>query len=94
MTDIPLFDRALTPAERREIFKKAPKRTGLHAAEPGTGPAGETCGSCANLYRRQFAKTYLKCALTKAAWTRSGSTDVKARDPACAKWQAIAKTEK
>lgn len=34
-----------------------------YAAPPGTGPKGETCGSCAHLYRNRLAKTYLKCAL-------------------------------
>ena len=61
-----------------------PKRG--HAARPGTGPEGETCGSCAHLTRRQLSKTYTKCALTKATWTGGGGSDIRHKDPACAKW--------
>ena len=59
-----------------------------HATAPGTGPAGETCGSCAHLYRRQMAKVYHKCELNRAKWSGGGKTDVKVRDPACEKWAA------
>lgn len=79
-------DRALTPAERRRLLR-GPKKS-LHAALPGTGPVGETCGSCANLYRKRMGNTYLKCALTRAQWTGGAGTDVKARDPACSKWES------
>lgn len=83
------LDHAMTPEERKALLKtnQAPKRNGLHAAPPGTGPAGETCGSCAHLYRNHMAKTYLKCALCRHKWTGGGATDVKARDPACSKWE-------
>ena|ERR1700735_5514120 len=58
-----------------------------HAAAPGSGPSGETCGSCLHLYRNQMASTYLKCYLSRARWTGGAATDVKARDPACEKWE-------
>jgi hypothetical protein len=57
-----------------------------HAAVPGTGPAGETCGSCANLERLSMAKTYLKCGLMRAYWTGGEGTDVRAGDAACRRW--------
>lgn len=57
-----------------------------HADRPGTGLAGETCGSCKHLYRNRQAKTYLKCALTRACWTGGRKTDVRAKDAACSKW--------
>lgn len=85
---ISLLDRAMTPEERRRIFRKPDRLKGLHAAPMGSGPEGETCGSCANLYRKHMSKTYLKCGLCKAHWTGGGGTDVKARDAACSKWQA------
>ena len=59
-----------------------------HAALPGTGPKGETCGSCANLSRKQMSKAYLKCALMSACWTGGEYTDVRARDAACRLWAA------
>ena len=76
----------LTPAERKAL-KKA-KAKGLYGAMPGSGPKGETCGSCAHLYRKAMGKTYLKCRLTRQAWTGGAGTDVKARSPACSKWEA------
>jgi hypothetical protein len=62
---------------------------GLYAAVPGSGPAGETCGSCGNLYRRSLASDYLKCLLVKSNWTGGAGTDVKARAPACKYWIAV-----
>lgn len=84
---LPLLDRALTPAERRTLNKKAPKRKG-HPRPPGSGPDGETCKTCKNLARVVHAKTYLKCALMRANWTGGAGTDIKAGDPACDKWEA------
>lgn len=78
---------AMTPAERRALTRKGLKKTG-HAAPPGTGPVGETCGSCKHLYRKEMAKTYLKCELSQATWTGGGGTDIRARDLACSKWEA------
>lgn len=74
---------ALTPAERRRLKSK---KHG-HAAPPGTGPAGETCRTCAHLHREQLAKTYLKCSLMRRFWTGGYGTDIRASDPACKAWQ-------
>ena len=57
-----------------------------HAAMPGSGPVGETCGSCAHLFRNQQAKVYLKCDLMRAYWTGGYGTDVRAGDAACRRW--------
>lgn len=59
-----------------------------HAARPGTGPAGETCGTCRHYTVRQMAKTYRKCGLMRAAWTGGPGTDIRKRDPACSLWDA------
>lgn len=75
---------ASTPAERKK--RRDPTPSG-HAMKPGTGPAGETCGSCRHLVRVRFAKTYLKCELARALWTGGRKTDVRARDAACIKWE-------
>lgn len=64
------------------------KTKGLYAAMPGTGPEGETCGSCANLSGHTMSRRYRKCALTRAQWTRGPGTDIKVRSPACSKWVA------
>lgn len=95
MTDLPELDRAMTPAERRAMFKAAAKeKSGVagsprgHVATPGTGPNGETCGTCEYIYRNQLSKTYLKCALNRANWTGGAKSDIRARDPACSRWVA------
>jgi hypothetical protein len=81
---LPLFDRAMTPSERRKLLRLIkPKWRGLHAAETGTGPLGETCGTCLNLIR---TKAYLKCGRVHSHWTGGAATDVHAKDPACSKW--------
>lgn len=80
------LDRALTPRERKGLKRSGPVPRG-YVAPPGTGPAGETCGSCKHLYRNRMAKTYLKCSLNRARWTGGGGSDVRARSPACQKWE-------
>jgi len=51
-----------------------------YAAEPGTGPAGATCHSCAFLRYTGHAK-YPKCGRTK--YTRGDATTIRTRTPAC-----------
>ena len=76
---------AMTPKERKR--RKEPVPSG-HASKPGTGPAGETCGSCKHIFRNVLAKTYLKCGLNRAMWTGGRKSDIRARDAACLKWAA------
>lgn len=90
MSDLLFKEMALTPEERKGIFRsKKPRKTG-HAGIPGSGPKGEFCRTCAHLYRKNMAKTYLKCSLMRAHWTGGGGSDVKARDPACSAWSSLA----
>lgn len=56
-----------------------------HAAAPGGGPKGETCGTCEHIVRHTLAKTYLKCGLIR--WTNGSATDIRAGDPACVRWE-------
>lgn len=81
------LDRVLTPKERKAL---GAKREGAapqgHIMPPGTGPKGETCGSCEHIYRNRMAKTYLKCGLNQARWTGGSKTDIRAGDAACSKW--------
>ena len=58
-----------------------------YAMPPGTGPKGETCGSCRNLVRIVRSNVYPKCKLTRSHWTHSRRTDVLVRAPACSKWE-------
>lgn len=83
---------AMTPAEKQKTRRKSPVPRG-HVMPPGTGPEGETCGTCKHLFRNQKAKTYLKCGLNAAKWTGGGATDIRARDAACSKWERAALKE-
>lgn len=93
MDDLFGLDRALTPQERKKLKRKGPKPRG-HAWQPGTGPDGESCGTCRHLFRNRLAKTYLKCALMQPYWTGGRGSDVLARDKACRRWEAIAGGER
>jgi hypothetical protein len=56
----------------------------------GTGPSGETCGTCKFRLRIQYrAGTYQKCELAKAMWTHGTGSDIKAKWPACREWAAL-----
>jgi hypothetical protein len=84
-----LFDLAngpmLTPAQRKQLAAKPGKKG--HVMPSGTGPEGETCGSCRHLFRNVMSKTYLKCELNRAKWTGGAGTDVRAGDASCSKWE-------
>ena len=67
-----------------------PKRrhTTGHAAKPGTGPAGEMCGTCRHDRRVSGGnRNFHKCALLEHAWSHGLGTDIKKRDPACRLWE-------
>lgn len=63
-------------------------RASGYAAPPGTGPEGETCGTCAHCRIRAIGKhrRVYKCALMINAWNGDRATDVLKRSPACAKF--------
>ena len=83
----------LTPTERKKVFSRPRPANWKRAypAQPGTGPEGEMCKTCAHLHRNHLAKVYFKCWKMQAAWTSGGGSDVKARAPACSQWLARAK---
>lgn len=85
MGDLFNLDRALTPSERRQL--RGGTQAKGYAAMPGTGPVGETCGSCDHLVRKRLAKVYRKCGLMERHWTGGKGTDVLATAPACRNWQ-------
>jgi hypothetical protein len=82
--DISLFgwDQPLAP---RKAKRNQPKG---NAAPIGSGPSGETCGSCKHAKCRVFAKRNWKCALVKA--TGVPGTDIRLKWAACSRWEAKA----
>jgi len=67
----------------------AKRRTGGHAAPPGTGPEGETCKTCEHYVHRPSGsgKVFRKCLLMRRAWTNGPGSDIRAKDPACREWE-------
>ena len=80
-----LFGRPVTEEEARVIRKRRDPEPKGYAAPPGTGPEGETCGSCRHIMRVPWAK----CGLVKDRWTHSRGSDVKVRAPACRRWERL-----
>lgn len=56
-----------------------------YGGRPGTGPKGETCGTCKNCVRM---RRWSKCDLARKAWTGGRGTDILVRTAACDKWEA------
>jgi hypothetical protein len=84
-----LFGHSETPhslvvgkAKRKPTVKRG------YAMPPGTGPAGETCKTCAHIVRpaTRSGARFRKCGLIRANWTHGEGTDILAGSPACAKW--------
>ncbi len=66
---------------------------GGHAARPGTGPSGETCGSCGHCVFRSKqgsskTRNFYKCELMAQRWTYGRDSDVLKTSPACSRWVA------
>lgn len=72
---------ALTAKQRKELAQG-------YARRPGSGPVGETCGTCANCYASHYnRKTYYKCEVIRHRWTNGPGTDIRKKSPACDLWQ-------
>lgn len=54
----------------------------------GTGPKERTCGSCKHAVRFVQSKRWIKCGLMRKWWTHGTGTDIKARWPACGRWES------
>ena len=57
-----------------------------YAANPGTGPEGETCKSCNHKTYHECSKRYYKCDLVN--WSNGAGTDILLRSPACHRWES------
>ena len=82
-----LFGNEITEEEARRLLKRRDPDPNGYAWRPGTGPQGETCSGCKHFVRLTYARDYFKCALTKANWTSTRRTDIKARAAACKFWE-------
>lgn len=77
-----------TDIERKREQRRLRERPKGYAATPGSGPAGETCGTCAHCWRSNSGtRGYHKCKLIRP--TRGYGTDILKRSPACSRWEAL-----
>lgn len=70
--------------------RKAPKGGAsdrAHPYPPGSGPRGQSCGTCAKLCTREYRRKFFKCRVLMKHWTRTRATDVQLRDAACLAWE-------
>ncbi len=60
-----------------------------YARRPGSGPAGETCGSCihAKGIKIRSGRVFYKCEIIKHRWTSGPGTDIRLKSPACEMWE-------
>lgn len=82
------IDERTLPAPRDH--KRRNTRPNGYAARPGTGPAGETCGTCEHFCWSHPGgrRHYLKCGLVRKNWTHGPGTDILKRSPACELWKS------
>jgi len=91
--ELDLFGEALTfPCDRHRVIKRGGKGwKGGYAAAPGSGPAGQTCGTCAHYCSvGGSSRRYPKCGLMRQHWTHGPGSDIKKRMTACSRWEAKA----
>ena len=83
-----MFGEPLRPPSKRKA-RVMPDRA--HAATPGTGPEGESCGTCVHLARRRSpaGSLFRKCGLMRKQWTAGYGTDVRCKDAACGLWEKV-----
>lgn len=76
----PIISERTGKAKRRTVPKG-------YARQPGSGPAGETCGTCDHCVRVEHnTKAYHKCAVVRHRWTHGPGSDILRASPACEKW--------
>lgn len=84
---VPITERQAPAPVVNGVRKRGPTKLRGYAAPPGSGPAGETCRTCAFYSGVRHAKTYRKCLLMRPQWTGGPGTDILARSPACTHWR-------
>jgi hypothetical protein len=84
-----IFGNELTEAEAYQLLKRKTTVPRGWAAPPGTGPAGETCGTCKHRIHRGNSegrgRSHQKCGKNPNR-THGAATDIRAKDKACKFW--------
>ena len=59
-----------------------------HPYQLGSGPAGQSCGTCEKLRESSgYRRKYFKCSVMRAHWTRGPGSDIRKKDLACLAWE-------
>ena len=58
-----------------------------HPYPPGSGPPGQTCGTCAKLCVKECSRKYFKCHVLMKFWSCGPATDIRKKDLACMAWE-------
>jgi hypothetical protein len=73
---------------RRAMGSAYVRRDRAHPYAPGSGPTGQTCGTCAKcIQRREYRRNFYKCRVMQKSWSRGPSTDIRLKDKACLAWE-------
>ena len=80
----------LPPTRSKNAKGRTISRPNGFARPPGTGPQGETCGTCVHCaYTGSGKRRYPKCDVIRFRWTHGPGTDILVRSPACEMWQGF-----
>ena len=82
-----LFGREITVEQALLLKNRKTTQPKGYAAQPGSGPKGETCKTCAHLVRKRYSRYHLKCWQNRGRWTNGPGSDIKASAPACRLWE-------
>lgn len=82
----PILPHKPTLGAVHHFSKRRPTQANGYAAAIGSGPAGETCGTCGNhrVNTMRSGKRFHKCGLTKQ--TSGPGSDIRVRSAACWRW--------
>lgn len=90
MTHIDLFGLPCSSADVNRDPAKVSGTRRLARASDMPGPDGEKCRSCQHAIGRQRTpggKVYYKCGIARHEATNGPGTDIRLKDPACARFE-------
>lgn len=86
--DKDLFGNVPTEDLFNKVAVRYKGRGNAHPYPPGTGPKGETCGTCRMCVKNPYRdRNYYKCRYLKFRWTCGQGTDLRLKDEACFLWK-------
>jgi hypothetical protein len=80
----------LSAQQARTVRHHADVDAGRHPLMGGPlrEPRDEMCGTCRHAVEHRYNRTFWKCNLMRANWTKGPGTDIRKSWPACHRWEA------